>query len=391
MDKLVYLERTGRFYGSSKNLLDFSLFFQERGAQVNVFLADQGDLFQRLRDHQIPVEVLQLPPLINQYNGVIARASIFKKMKMGLAWLKWNLCLGMGKIELRRGIFLVNNTRTFIFFLPTIFLKKLGHGCKVVWRIQTNQPIHPLVKSLLYAISDMVVVHGGNSVVKELFPTGGLKRWFFRGKKIRISRNSIHVDAYRQAFERLQLDPDPHFFKICMIPLIEKNKGVLDALKGLKFLLDKRVNAILVHCGGENSPNDPHTQEVNEYIRKHRLGRRVKLMGYVNNVGEVIGSSDLNILPSRIETQPYVITEASCLSVPSMAYDVGSINEQILDGESGYLLTPGDLESMKQRALFLARNPDVRKKMGARAYDHVKAHFDFRTNSQDILSQLNAL
>ncbi len=357
---------------------------------MNSFLTDQADLFQGLKGGRLPLEMLKLPPRRHLCPKPPSWGSVTLKLKTAWAWLKWNGNLGLRSLSSKKDIFVVSNARTFLFFLPAVLLHKLL-GSKVVWRIQARPSAPSMVKAVLFLMSSLVVVHGGRRMARGIFPAGPWQNLIFPRKKIRISRNSIYVDAYRQAFDSLGLDPDPHFFKLCMVSAMEREKGVMEALRGLKFLMDNGVNAILVHSRTATGNDPAYAREVQVYIHQHKLARRVKLMGPVQNPAGIIGSSDVNLLPSLAEDQPLVITEASCLSVPSIAYDVGGVNEQVLNGESGYLVPPGDRRAMEKRLLFLARNPEFRRQMGHRAFSHVKQYFDFQTNTRFILKELVAL
>jgi glycosyltransferase involved in cell wall biosynthesis len=82
------------------------------------------------------------------------------------------------------------------------------------------------------------------------------------------------------------------------------------------------------------------------------------------------------VLPSYQETAPMVIQEAMACGVPVIATRVGGIRYQVDDGESGYLLKPGDVAGLSDRLFRLLSNDELRQKAGQNARS--KANEAFR-------------
>ena len=79
-----------------------------------------------------------------------------------------------------------------------------------------------------------------------------------------------------------------------------------------------------------------------------------------------MNSLDVFVLPSFAEGTPKSIIEAMAHGVPVIATTVGGIAD-ILGGESGILVPPGDSVALANAMLLLARDPARRVAMGAAA------------------------
>lgn len=55
---------------------------------------------------------------------------------------------------------------------------------------------------------------------------------------------------------------------------------------------------------------------------------------------------------------PVKVTEYLSMGIPTICSSVGGINELIVDGENGFLVTPGDLESLKNKIEWILKNRD---------------------------------
>jgi glycosyltransferase involved in cell wall biosynthesis len=70
------------------------------------------------------------------------------------------------------------------------------------------------------------------------------------------------------------------------------------------------------------------------------------------------------ILPSFIEGLPTVCLEALASGVPVVASNIGGTSEVVIEGETGYLRPPHDLESMSDCVVKLLRDDNLRNRMG---------------------------
>lgn len=76
------------------------------------------------------------------------------------------------------------------------------------------------------------------------------------------------------------------------------------------------------------------------------LGDRVSFLQYRNDVKELMSAADGMVLASRWEGLPNSILEACIAELPVVATDVGGVKEIITDGESGFVVPPGDVEAL---------------------------------------------
>lgn len=109
--------------------------------------------------------------------------------------------------------------------------------------------------------------------------------------------------------------------------------------------------------------------------RSHGLEDKVHFLGKQDNIEELIGISDLLLLPSENESFGLVALEAMACEVPVVASRVGGIPEVITDGVEGFLAEPGDVETMAERALQVLGEDSLRREMGRHARRTAHARF----------------
>jgi len=80
------------------------------------------------------------------------------------------------------------------------------------------------------------------------------------------------------------------------------------------------------------------------------LSASLHMPGQVENVPDYLAAMDLFWMTSKTEGLPNVLIEAQFSGVPIVAFDVGGIGETFLDGETGALIPPDDIEALVTRS-----------------------------------------
>ncbi len=101
--------------------------------------------------------------------------------------------------------------------------------------------------------------------------------------------------------------------------------------------------------------------------RTHDLGfaAQVSFLGSRDDVPRVLAAMDVFALTSQIEANPVSILEAMSTGLPVVSTNVGSIHEAVMEGQTGFLVPPGDADSLAKRVLQLLYEPILSRSMGA--------------------------
>ena len=66
-----------------------------------------------------------------------------------------------------------------------------------------------------------------------------------------------------------------------------------------------------------------------------------------------ISNSNVFILPSYNEGLPISVLEAMSYGMPVISTRVGDIEDAVIEGENGFLINPGDVESLAERIVWM--------------------------------------
>jgi glycosyltransferase involved in cell wall biosynthesis len=103
-------------------------------------------------------------------------------------------------------------------------------------------------------------------------------------------------------------------------------------------------------------------------LAARELGDRVRLRGYLPDAEKrgAVAASTLHLNTSQGEGWGLCVLEAAALGVPTVAYDVDGLRDAVRDGETGWLVRPGErIEDVTERALKELANPVRRAELSA--------------------------
>src|SRR5690606_755700 len=172
---------------------------------------------------------------------------------------------------------------------------------------------------------------------------------------------------------RTQMAPDAEKI-ITHVSNLRKVKRIEDVIQ-IFYRIQKEISAKLIIVG-----EGPEWENANNLIQKLGISQKVKSLGKVNNLHNILCSSDLFLLPSEKESFGLAALEAMAAGVPVISSNAGGIPEVNIDRETGYVLPIGDLEGMAKKAIELLTEPDLLHQMKRNAkkqalrFDEKKYH-----------------
>jgi glycosyltransferase involved in cell wall biosynthesis len=178
---------------------------------------------------------------------------------------------------------------------------------------------------------------------------------------------------------RRYLGIGPERFAVGWIGRMTPVKRTDDVLVAFKQLRETGVDAVLCLVG--DGPDRPQLEQ-----RAHELGviRDTLFLGYQEDVAPFYAAFDALILPSSNEGTPVSAIEALAAGRPVVATRVGGVPDVVQEGEDGFLVEPGATDDLAERLARLAREPELRERMGRAGRDRVLPRYAVERLVDDI-------
>jgi glycosyltransferase involved in cell wall biosynthesis len=127
----------------------------------------------------------------------------------------------------------------------------------------------------------------------------------------------------------------------------------------------------------------PLKPAVEKIIVEIGLERKVLFLGIRDDVPRLLAASDLFVLSSDYEGVPLSVLEAMAAGKPVVATTVGGVPELVEDGVTGFLVPPRDPKVLAQGILRLAKDADLRQRMGKAAQERALERFDISRTARE--------
>jgi glycosyltransferase involved in cell wall biosynthesis len=126
----------------------------------------------------------------------------------------------------------------------------------------------------------------------------------------------------------------------------------------------------------------PELARLQALVSRLGITDRVEWWGAIPNtyVADFYRSLDVVVVPSRQESFGVTAVEGSACERPIIASRVGGLPEVVLDGETGLLIEPENIEALVKAMEYLIENPEERKRLGKAGREFVLEHYDWQKN-----------
>lgn len=158
-----------------------------------------------------------------------------------------------------------------------------------------------------------------------------------------------------------------------MLATYEPRKGHEFFLKAFSLVVDRLPNARALICGHGSQAEIEHVKGLVAFFG---LEQHVLVEDYWQDVGALLKEAQVLVVPSQsYESFGLVIAEAMAMQRPVVATNIGGIPEVIQNGQGGFLVDPGDIDSFAAHIRMILENPELGAKLGALGFQQYAAKF----------------
>jgi len=178
-----------------------------------------------------------------------------------------------------------------------------------------------------------------------------------------------------------------------MVACFKPQKSPMDFIK-LAFLVKKTLANVKFVLVGDGILRE----EIEKLICKLNLEGQVFLTGWRRDIPRILSAIDAFVLTSLWEGLPITVLEAMASSKPVVATHTGGIQEIVVEGKTGFLIPPRNMELMSEKLIILLKNEELRRQMGQRAIKSLGFNFSLtnmvnstKTLYETLISQNSSL
>lgn len=351
------------FGGAEKVLVSFANDLVQRGHEVEVLELYEKGLLKPQFDSRVTFHAICSKAYTQKYYASleqIRKASSMKDKMVGCCKLAFSKIVGYRRFaeKLAAKYYADKKYDVAINYLeiesPAFLLNHISAQQYLQWihidvsRLEDPEQVDAL-EPFMNRMKGIVCVSG---VARDSFA----KRYPLLAEKTHVLYNFFDEVAIQRLGEEPCVLSGEHPTLLSVGRMTEQKK-YLRFLDVLARLRDEGV-AFSWHVLGDGVQRE----EVENKIRRLHLQEHVYLHGLTDNPYKYMKNCDLYVLPSGWEGFPTVTVEAKVLSCPVLATEVAGIREQLVHGETGWIVKNSE-DGIYEGLKHLIEHPELREKL----------------------------
>ena len=333
-------------------------------------LGPEGELIKRARAHQ--VNLIIIPELRRNIHPLRDLISFIKLYR----WLR----------RLKPAIVHTHSSKAGIIGRLAAHLS----GIKVIIHTIHGLPFHPYQSGLanwFYITLERLAAHWSTHLISvaDAMTRQALKAGVGKRTQFTTIRSGLEIKRFLAAKSGTEIR------RLYNITDLEKVIGVvsrLAPLKGYEYLIEITPTIIREF---------PQTRFlfVGDGILRDKLRTEALRLGVLDHIiftglveperiPEFINAMDILVHPSLREGLARTLPEALALKKPVISFDIDGAREVVIDGETGLLVPPAEVNKLAEAILTFLREPERAKQMAENGYQIVSAQFPAGKMVKDI-------
>ncbi len=197
------------------------------------------------------------------------------------------------------------------------------------------------------------------------------------GHKVHLVPNGIDTDLYRpregmerSALRRRLLGVDDGSIAVGMVGRLWRQKNPACLIRAAARVLAERRDVRFFLAGDGELRG-----ELQGMIRAQGMDERVSLLGWRDDIPELLASLDIFVLPSRWEGLPLAILEAQSAGLPVIASDIPGNRDAVVEDGDGLLFPDDGSVELSRCILNLCADRERMRRMGRAGRGKVAARY----------------
>lgn len=358
----------GQITGGGRSVCNLILGLREnRGIDPLLVAQCEGSIAYQLKEEGVPVRIAPLPDPLDVYDKKALQYSLTDKARALRALFRYNRTIeGIAREYGADGIW-ARGTRGVL----QVGLAAWWAETSLVWDIgveQSPRGIIWILQSLSLLLADKVVLQAdtqSNAVFGRFISAVGSGKL----RAIHPGISATRVSRIREAASRSSGAGK----RLISVASVHPRKNQMMTLRAFERIHRDHPDAQLDLVGPIK--DESYSRRLRRFVHTHSLNDKVHVLGWRDDIPDLLARSVGLLLSSRREGIPHVIREAMFAEVPVIATAVGGVPEAIEDGETGYLVPPDGTDEMAGRIDDLLARPEEQRRMGRKGYQLARQRF----------------
>lgn len=363
-DTILYLIGSLEIGGAERHLAQIAPRLSELGWKPIIYcLSHRGPLARNLE--QAGIEVIGPPWEWLRYKEFPLKATLYLVQT----------CIALTKLMITRRPKIVHCLlpAPYVIGCPLAMLTRIPIRIMSRRNLNRYQDKRPVVRRFEHWLHKHTTALLGNSraVVRELIELENCDP-----DRVHLIHNGVDMNRNGNGHDRTAIRNELGIADDVLLMIIVANlihyKGHADLFQALARKRETINRPWFLYCVGRD---DGELQKLQHLARTYDVAQNVRFLGLRTDVPDLLRAADLCLLASHEEGFSNAILEAMASGLPLVVTDVGGNAEAVVNGETGLVVPPRDIEAMAQAIGTLTADMDTARAMGAAGRKRVQETF----------------
>jgi glycosyltransferase involved in cell wall biosynthesis len=232
-------------------------------------------------------------------------------------------------------------------------------------------------------LEDAVSQRADRAVAVSQFLAGQVLRTGVSAENVAVVLNGVDLDRFHPGTDgsairaEFGIPPDAPLIVQLARLIQQKRQDVVVQAFAIARTQVPQLRCLLV--GWEDprytGPFASYGAELRQIAAQHDLGDSLVIAPARPDAPAVVAAADIVVMPSIGDAWNLAVTEAMAAGKPVIGAASGGIPEQIVDGVTGFLVPPDSPEALAEKMVLLARDAELRARLGQAARERAEAFF----------------
>lgn len=293
--------------------------------------------------------------------------------------------LGLAEYAKQHGVQIIHCTeKPRDAFYGVLLARLVGAQCVIHLHVKVEDWLSPLVQWAMKQCDGLIAV-------SDFVANSAIAMGYDAGKTSHVL-NAIDARRWNPARQgsdlREMLNIAPQTPVLAIISRLFPWKGHTELLHALAQVRTQHPNFRLLVVGEDDPRATPgggsYLAELKQLTSTLNLNEQVRFLGYRRDIERVLAASDIYAMPTFEEPCAVAFLEAMAMAKPVIALDSGGTPQIVEHGTSGLLSAPKDIDGLSENILWMLRNPERRREMGAQGRRRVDEYFTPQRMARDV-------
>lgn len=386
-----FLPTPGDLTGAPRRVLTLMVALRDRGRFDVALVADPSDrLAQEAARAGIRVLSVPIGPILAMKHGALLSGTIGFRGRVAWELVQYNHRMVRALRAYRPDAIWIRGGKGIALGGLAAFVLR----CPMVWDIDYELPSRGVVARLhdlgLW-LSDKVVLQYA-AASERIFGLNRARKFQEKFDALIPGIDLERLRPYREARTRQGANTAPSgVFRILQVGTICDRKNQRFTLRVMyelrRYYPDLKCE---LWIAGDEYEAD-YAAAVRRDLIQLGLSETVKMLGWRDDIAELMARADLFVFPSKDEGVPNAVQEAMYIGCPVLASDAGGIPAIVENGRTGWVLPIDSPSAWAHKIAYLITRPEIRLQVAQEATYYAERTFDVKqwaTRYEEIFARL---